>query len=507
MPHRTRHPRRRRFVTYVLAVAITAAVSAVATVALREQPGDGSSVLAQGPLPAPHDNAPGTGSGNLNKAEVERAVDPGLVDITARLKYDSETAEGTGMIVSADGLVLTNNHVIDNSTSISAQLVRSGRVYQAQVVGYDASADIALLRLVGARELPVVTFGNSSQLTVGTPVLALGNAEGRGGATPAGGLISALGRSIDASDQGSGTTEDLPDMEQTTAQIQQGDSGGALANNAGQVVGMITAANSASAHQGGTIGFAIPIDSARAIAQQIAEGQASTAVYIGVPGFLGVVVPASKSASPHRQASDEQHFLDTQRTEPGLNGPGDAACIDVSSQVSVPTRIAPATRGVLIVDIFCGTAVSQAGLVPGDVITSISGTPVTVPTSLGAALGKYHPGQTISLRWIDTGGTKHNTPIALGAGPVRLPGTRGLPGTHGFPGTHGVAFVTRFVPLRAIPPGASAWRTRFWPAGCDNQPPMTGWLSQPCGGRAPYEVPQRADRLAGVTGVVRREAT
>lgn len=413
-----RRPRRRRFAAYILAAAVTAAMSAVVTVALRHQPGD-ASVLSQGPLPAQHDNAPGTGSGNLNRARVEHAVDPGLVDITARLKYNSETAEGTGMIVSADGLVLTNNHVIDNSTSISAQLVKSGRIYQAQVVGYDASADIALLRLVGARRLSVVTFGNSSQLTVGTPVLALGNAQGRGGATAAGGLISALGRSINASDQGSGTTEDLVNMEQTTAQIEQGDSGGALANNAGQVIGMITAANSASARQGGTIGFAIPINSARAVAQQIAEGQASTAVYIGVPGFLGVVVPASKSPSPHRQAIDEQHYLDAQQTAPGLSGPGDAACIDFSSQVSVPTRIAPATRGVLIVDIFCGTAVSQAGLVPGDVITSISGTAVTVPASLGAALGKYHPGQTISVRWIDTGGTKHNTAITLGAGPVR----------------------------------------------------------------------------------------
>src|SRR5579859_762464 len=249
--------RRRKFFLYLLAALITAVVSAAATVALSNRSGNGAPLVAEGPLPAPHDNAPGTGSGLLNKARVERAVEPALVDITARLKYDGETAEGTGMIVSADGLVLTNNHVIDNSTSISVQLVRSGRKYPARVVGYDVAADIALLQLTGARKMPVVTFGDSSQVTIGTPVLALGNAEGRGGATPAAGIISALGRSIDASDKGSSTTEELPDMEQTTAQIQEGDSGGALANNAGQVIGMITAANNSAGRQG-TIGFAIP---------------------------------------------------------------------------------------------------------------------------------------------------------------------------------------------------------------------------------------------------------
>lgn len=412
-PPPPRRPRRHRFLAYVLAVVVTAALSAVVTVALRDQPSDGSATVTQGPLPVPHDNAPGTGSGGLNRAKVERAVDPGLVDITARLRYASETADGTGMIVTTDGLVLTNNHVIDNSTSITVQLVKGGTIFHADVVGYDVTADVALLQIVGARKLPIVTFGNSSEVAVGTPVLALGNAEGRGGVTPADGLISALGRSIDASDQGSGTTEDLVGMEQTTAQIEQGDSGGALANNAGQVIGMITAANTASGH-GGTIGFAIPINSARAIAQEIAEGQASSTVYIGVPGFLGVVVPPSKSPIPNRQASDEQHFLDEQLP----NAPGQA-CIDVSSQAGVPARIAPASRGVLIVGIFCGSPVSQAGLVPGDVITAINASPVAVPASLGAVLGRYHPGQAVSVTWIDTSGTKHRTRITLAPGPVR----------------------------------------------------------------------------------------
>jgi S1-C subfamily serine protease len=402
----------------VLAAVATVAVSAIAAVAFSHSPDPNSAAAAKGPLPPPHDNAPGTDSGTVNKAKVEHAVEPALVDITARLKYYSETAEGTGMIVTPDGLVLTNNHVIDNSTSISAQLVRGGRTYQAKVVGYDASADIALLRLVGASKLPVVTFGNSSQVTVGTPVLALGDAQGRGGATPAGGIISALDRAIDASDEGSGVTEDLGHMEQTTAQIQQGDSGGALANNAGQVIGMITAANTAAGRRGGTIGFAIPINSAREIAQEIADGQGSASVYIGVPGFLGVIVPHSQSLSPRHQLRDEQRYLASQHADLGLSGPG-TGCIDVSLQVTPPARIAPVAKGVLIVDIFCGTVVSRAGLKPGDVITAVNGQPVSGPASLGSLLGGDHPGQTVSLGWTDTTGTRHTTPLDLGPGPVR----------------------------------------------------------------------------------------
>ncbi len=144
---------------------------------------------------------------------------------------------------------------------------------------------------------------------MGIPVLALGDAQGRGGVTPALGDISGLNRSIQASDEGSNTTEDLNHMLQTNAQIQQGDSGGALANNAGQVIGMVTAANTASDGQpGGTTGFAIPINTALAIARQIAASQASSTVYIGLPGFLGVEVAQSNSPNPQQQAADERQL-------------------------------------------------------------------------------------------------------------------------------------------------------------------------------------------------------
>src|SRR5262249_58066402 len=145
-------------------------------------------------VPGPHDNASGSGASAapLDPDAVRKKVDPGLVDITSTLKFNGETAEGTGMIISASGLVLTNNHVIDGATSVRANLATSpSPSFTARVVGYDAADDVALLQLQGASGLTPVTFGNSSQVRLGTPVLALGNAERHGGAKPAPGITNA----------------------------------------------------------------------------------------------------------------------------------------------------------------------------------------------------------------------------------------------------------------------------------------------------------------------------
>ena len=296
--------RRGHLLVYLTVAALAAGIGAGLTVAFGGQGASPSAGVSAGAIPSLHDNQTGSGPG-LNEAAVERKVKPGLVDITSTLKYASETAEGTGMIFSSSGLVLTNNHVIDGATEVKVSLAdNASQSYTAQVVGDDRIDDVAVLKLTGASGLATVSFGNSSQVRVGIPVLALGDAEGRGGVTPAPGDISALDRSIQASDAGSGTTEDLNHMLQTDAQIQQGDSGGALADNAGQVIGMVTAANTAAGGQpGGTMGFAIPINTALAIAQRIASKQASSTVYIGLPGFLGVEVSQSNSPDPRQQAA------------------------------------------------------------------------------------------------------------------------------------------------------------------------------------------------------------
>jgi len=407
---------------YLTVGALAAAIGAGLTVAFDGQGSSPSAGVSSSGIPSPRDDQAGSGSAaGLNQAAVERKVVPGLVDITSTLKYASETAEGTGMILSPSGLVLTNNHVIDGATDVRVALAsNTKRIYPARVVGYDITDDVALLQITGAPGLPTVSFGNSSQVKLGIPVLALGDAQGRGGVTPALGDISGLDRSIQASDEGSGTTEDLNHMLQTNAQIQQGDSGGALVNNAGQVIGMVTAANTASAGQpGGTTGFAIPINTALAIAGHIADNQPSSTVYVGLPGFLGVEVAQSNSPNPQQQAADERQSDIGQGGDGQGPPPGGLGCMADGQEPSVPTRIAPVGTGALILGILCGTAAQSQSLAPGDVITSVNGQAVTTPGSLTAITAKYHPGAVVSVGWEDTHGHGHKARITLGDGPAR----------------------------------------------------------------------------------------
>ena len=332
-----RRRRRGHLLVYLTVAAVAAVVGAGLTVAFAGSGSSPTAGVSSSGVPSPHNNQAGSGPG-LNQGTVERKVKPGLVDITSTLTYASETAEGTGMILSPSGLVLTNNHVIDGSTEVKVTLAdNASQSYTARVVGYDSTDDVALLQLTGATGLATVSFGNSSQVRVGIPVLALGNAEGRGGVTPAPGAISALNRSIQASDVGSNTTEDLNHMLATNAQIQQGDSGGALANNAGQVIGMVTAANTAAGGQpGGTTGFAIPINMALNIAGQIVRKQSSSTVYIGLPGFLGVEVAQSNSPNPQQQAADER------QADGGQGGAARAGAARAGAARAGPTAAWPA---------------------------------------------------------------------------------------------------------------------------------------------------------------------
>jgi S1-C subfamily serine protease len=403
---------------FLLAAVLAAGAGAGLTLAFADHGTKPPASVAARDVPSPQDTAASqrATSGPLSQAAVERKVKPGLVDITAALKYQSETAEGTGMILTASGLVLTNNHVIDGATEVKASLAgNAAKTYSAQVLGYDSSADVALLQLTGASGLPTVSFGNSAQVSVGTQVLALGDAEGRGSVTPAAGEISALDRSIKASDEGSGTTEYLNNMLATSARIQQGDSGGALADSAGQVIGMVTAANTASAGQAdGVVGFAIPIDIALNIAGKIEAGQASSAVSIGLPGFLGVDVAQSSSANPQQQAAAARQL----GSKPGSTQNA-AACVAAGQQPRVPAEIAPASSGALIVGVLCGSPAQSRGLVAGAVITSVDGQPITTPASLTATAARYHPGTAVSIGWRAVNGSRHTTRIVLGDGPAR----------------------------------------------------------------------------------------
>ena len=179
-------------------------------------------------------------TGTISAATVA-AIDSAVVDINADEAGGDGEVAGTGMIITSNGEVLTNNHVIDDTVNIRAQIDGTGTTYQVKVLGYDASDDVALVQLVGASGLPTVPIGDSSALTAGDSITVLGNAEGKGG-TPAEvtGTVSDLGQQITASDD-SGDNETLTDMIEVNAPIEPGDSGGPEIDSDGKVIGMTTA--------------------------------------------------------------------------------------------------------------------------------------------------------------------------------------------------------------------------------------------------------------------------
>jgi S1-C subfamily serine protease len=304
------------------------------------------------------------------------------------------------------------------------QPVSGGRTYQAQVVGTDNSQDVALLRLTGASGLKTVQVGDSNAVKLGDQVVALGNAGGNGGApTVTKGTITALRRSITASDAGSGTSERLTGMFQTNAPIAEGDSGGALANTAGQVIAMNTAANSQNIGGNGTSqGFSIPINRALSIAHLIAQGKGSSTIQIGQPAFLGIAIASdpnnngpSSAGSPSQQLRQLQQIAQGNFSG-GINSSG--RCLANNSANPVPHSIAPAKSGTLIAGVFCNAPAATAGAAAGDVITAVGGHSVSSPASLRKLMHQYHPGTTVSLTWIGLNGQQQTGSLKLAAGPA-----------------------------------------------------------------------------------------
>ncbi len=189
----------------------------------------------------------------LSTSQIASRVDPALVDVVSTDGDQQAESAGTGIVLSSNGVILTNNHVINGATSIKVTDIGNGKTYTAKIVGYDASHDVAVLQLQNASGLTVASLGNSSTVQTGDNVVALGNAGGKGG-TPsvATGTVTALNQSITASDELSGAAEQLTGLIETNANIQPGDSGGSLVNVYGQVIGMDTAASGGSQGSSGS---------------------------------------------------------------------------------------------------------------------------------------------------------------------------------------------------------------------------------------------------------------
>jgi S1-C subfamily serine protease len=324
----------------------------------------------------------GPGSQGLSTstpASATTAQELGVVDIDTVLGYDGAQAAGTGLVLTSSGEILTNNHVVEGSTSITVTVVATGQSYQASVVGTDLTADVAVLQLGGASGLGTANLAGSA-VTVGDAVTGVGNAGGVGG-TPAAspGTVTATDRQITTQAEGSAAAETLTGLIETDADIQAGDSGGPLFNAADQVVGIDTAAE-----QGGytTAGYAIPISTAVSIAGRIESGQGSTTITIGYPAFLGVQVSPTTTGGGYRSLQ--------------------------------PTT----TAGALISGVVTGGPAERAGLTAGDTITGIDGTAIGGTADLTSVLAGHTPGQTVTITWTDTTGSVHTAAVTLATGPA-----------------------------------------------------------------------------------------
>lgn len=413
-PHEPQKRSRRTLIALLLAVfGVAIALGGIAL--LRSTTSSSSAPLAgdgsgAGPGSAAAAKAAGS-SRPLSARAVYDLVSPSVVDITATLGYDDETASGTGFFVDPrDGLVITNNHVIRDATSVTVTVPQTQRSYQAQIVGADTSADIAVLRIMPLAQAPSAPIGDSATVSVGLNVVAIGNRAGAGGPPVlASGVITGTGRTIAAADGASGFTETLHNMLQTTAKIQPGDSGGPLVDSAGVVIGVDTAAGTGGAEAG----YAIPINTAMRAERQIVSGHAAPGIVLGVGGFLGVIVPSTTAPSPRSQAAEERSL----GTHPAGSAP-QVGCLPTEAAAGVPTAVAPVSSGALVDGVLCGTGADAAGLAAGDVIITANGHAVSSPDQLTAIVNACQPGSVVEVTWVSPTDATRTSRIRLDPAPA-----------------------------------------------------------------------------------------
>ncbi len=324
------------------------------------------STLPESPITQVTPSPNTSNNGTSGTEAIANKVRPAIVDINTTL--GNGQAAGTGMIVSSTGEILTNNHVVAGSSSISVSIAGRSRSYSAHVVGVNVSQDVAVIQIdASISSLPTVTFADSSTLQVGDSVVAVGNALGRGGVPPATeGNVTALNQTITAS-EGRSSAETLSGMIQSDAPIYEGDSGGALVNTSGQVVGMITAGQ--------------------------AQGFRSAASDVGYSVSSNTAVREVNRIRAHEQAADLTY--------------GQVGYLGVSVQDATGS-------GALVVGVQSGSPAASAGLTTGSVITKIGGTTVTSSDSLGTAIRSHRPGDRVSVSWTTQAGTSRSATVTLG---------------------------------------------------------------------------------------------
>ncbi|MGW9114735.1 S1C family serine protease [Microbacterium sp. NPDC055683] len=318
------------------------------------------------------------GSANAEATEASADESTGVVIIETVLGYQDGEAAGTGLVLTSDGLILTNNHVVEGSTEISVTIATTGETYTATVVGTDAEDDVAVLQLEGASDLATVAIDDDG-VSAGDAVTAVGNAEGGGVLMAADGSITAVDASVTTTASATTDGETLDGMIEIAADVVSGDSGGAVLDAEGEVVGVTTAASSGSST---TIAYAIPVEEALGIVDEILAGDESNGATIGYPAFLGVQI-AGATSSAYGQ----------------------------SGQTTT-------TAGAAIAGVIEGTPAASAGIVAGDVVTAVDGVAVADSESLSELLAGYEPGDAVTITWTDAAGASETAVVTLIEGPA-----------------------------------------------------------------------------------------
>lgn len=317
-------------------------------------------------------------------ANIVSKVTPAVVSIISETRssgysyfFSSGTTQsaGTGMIVSKDGYVLTNKHVIDGATKVTV-VTDAGDTYDdVDIVGEDPLNDVAYLKINGAKDLPTIALGDSKTIAVGQPVLAIGNALGAYQNSVTQGIISGTGRSVTAGDSNGNNQETLTDMLQTDAAINPGNSGGPLVNAAGEVIGI----NTAVATSANGLGFAIPISATKGMLNRIMEGGKAERAYLGLT-YITVTAEVAKEA---KLSVNHGAYIYNSSSRSGeaivKNGPAD-----------------------------------KAGIKTKDVITKVGNVEVGRAGSISTLIGEYKVGDTVQLTYVRDG-KEYTTNVTLEA--------------------------------------------------------------------------------------------
>jgi S1-C subfamily serine protease len=324
-----------------------------------------------------HQTTVGSNTSTFNKPTdiqgVLAKVEPAVVTIhteafQAGTTGLQEVGAGTGMVLTADGEVLTNAHVVSGAQHITVALPDDRQTHDADPIAIDSSDDIALIRIRGVSGLPTVALGNSAGLRVGDDVIAVGDAlDLPGGPTVTSGIVSALGRPLQG-DNG----EQLDNLIQTDAAINPGNSGGPLVNSSGQVVGMNTAViqQADAGRTAQNLGFAIAVDTIKPIVDELRTGHASKA-------FLGI---SSEDNTP-----------------------------DIAKRYGIAV-----TSGAILVQVQPGSAAAGVGMQAKDVVVKFAGKDIANAGDLVAAVRAAKPGDKVDIEWVRGSQHMHAT-ITLGS--------------------------------------------------------------------------------------------